>query len=124
MARQNALRLTSVGVRPFDVRLTAFVISAAITGLAGALYADLNRFVSPTMLSWHLSGELIVFVILGGTGRLCGPVAGAALYILLEHQLGEITEYWQFLLGILLLLVVLFARGGLVGLVAGRPAHA
>jgi branched-chain amino acid transport system permease protein len=124
MARQNALRLTSVGVRPFDVRLTAFVISAAITGLAGALYADLNRFVSPQMLSWQLSGELIVFVILGGVGRLCGPVAGAALFILLEHQLGQVTDYWQFLLGILLLLVVLFARGGLVGLVAGRPAHA
>jgi branched-chain amino acid transport system permease protein len=124
MARQNPLRLTSLGVRPFDVRLTALVISAAITGLAGALYADLNRFVSPTMFSWHLSGELIFFVILGGTGRICGPVAGAALYILLEHQLGQLTEYWQFLLGLLLLAVVLFARGGLVGLVAGRPAHA
>jgi branched-chain amino acid transport system permease protein len=124
MARQNALRLTSVGVRPFDVRLTAFVISAMIVGLAGALYADLNRFVSPTMLSWHLSGELIVFVILGGVGRLCGPVAGAALFVLLEHQLGQLTEYWQFPLGILLLLVVLFARGGLVGLVAGRRSHA
>ena len=95
MARQNPLRLTSVGVRPFDVRLTAFVISAMIAGLAGALYADLNRFVSPTMLSWHLSGELIVFVILGGVGRLCGPVVGAALYVLLEHQLGQLTEYWQ-----------------------------
>jgi branched-chain amino acid transport system permease protein len=124
MARQNPLRLTSVGIRPFDVRLTAFVISAMIVGLAGALYADLNRFVSPTMFSWHLSGELIVFIILGGTGRLCGPVAGAALYVLLEHQLGGLTEYWQFPLGILLLLVVLFARGGLIGLVAGRRAHA
>jgi branched-chain amino acid transport system permease protein len=124
MARQNALRLTSVGVHPFDVRLIAFVISAAIAGLAGALYADLNRFVSPSMLSWHLSGELIVLVTLGGVGRLCGPVAGAGLYILLEHQLGHITEYWQFLLGILLLLVVLFARGGIVGLVAGRRSHA
>jgi len=123
MARQSPLRLTSVGVRPFDVRLTAFVISAMITGLAGALYADLNRFVSPTMLSWHLSGELIVFVILGGTGRLCGPVAGAGLYILLEQRLGQVSEYWQFLLGILLLLVVLFARGGLIGLVAGRRGH-
>jgi len=124
MARQNALRLTSVGVRPFDVRLTAFVISAMITGLAGALYADLNRFVSPTMLSWHTSGELIVLVILGGVGRLCGPVAGAGLFVLLEHRLDDVTDYWQFLLGILLLLVVLFARGGLIGLLAGRPTHA
>ena len=124
MARQNPLRLTSVGVRPFDVRLTAFVISAMIVGLAGALYADLNRFVSPTMLSWQLSGELIAFVILGGVGRLCGPVAGAAVFVLLEHQLGQLTEYWQILLGLLLLLVVLFARGGLVGLLAGRPIRA
>jgi branched-chain amino acid transport system permease protein len=123
MARQNPLRLTSLGIRPFDVRLTAFVISAMITGLAGALYADLNRFVSPTMLSWHLSGELIVFVILGGTGRLCGPVVGAGVFVLLEHQLGRLTDYWQLPLGLLLLLVVLFARGGLVGLVAGRRAH-
>lgn len=122
-ARQNPQRLTSVGVRPFAIRLTAFVISAMITGLAGALYADLNRFVSPVMLSWHTSGEIMVFVILGGVGRLFGPVAGAALYILLEHLLGGTTDYWQFLLGLLLLIVVLFARGGLIGLIAGEKRH-
>lgn len=124
MARQNPIRLVSLGVRPFAVRLTAFVISAMVAGLAGALYADLNRFVSPTMLSWHLSGELIVFVILGGTGRLCGPLIGAALYVILETQLGRLTEHWQLPLGIVLLVVVLFARGGVMGLVAGRKADA
>jgi branched-chain amino acid transport system permease protein len=124
MARQNPLRLTSMGVRPFKVRLTAFVLSAMAAGLAGALYADLNRFVSPTMLSWHLSGELIVFVILGGTGRPCGPLIGAALYVLLEEWLGNLTDYWQLPLGIILLLVVLFARGGVIGLVTGRQSHA
>lgn len=124
MARQNPLRLVSLGVRPFDVRLAAFVLSAMVAGLGGALYADLNRFVSPTMLSWHLSGELIVLVILGGTGRLCGPLLGAALYVLLEEWLGRLTDYWQFPFGIVLLLVVLFARGGLIGLLAGRKAHA
>lgn len=124
MARQNPLRLTSMGVRPFDVRLTAFVLSAMAVGLAGALYADLNRFVSPTMLSWHLSGELIVFVILGGVGRLCGPVIGAAIYVLLETQLGHVTDYWQFPLGVILLVVVLFAQGGVIGLIAGRKSHA
>ncbi len=118
-ARQNPQRLTSVGVRPFQVQLTAFVISGMITGLAGALYADLNRFVSPAMFSWHTSGEIMIFVILGGVGRLFGPLAGAALFILLEHLLGGITEFWQFLLGMLLLLIVLFARGGLIGLLAG-----
>ncbi|MFN0262890.1 branched-chain amino acid ABC transporter permease [Tepidamorphus sp. 3E244] len=122
MARQQPQRLTASGIRLFNVRLTAFVISAMMTGLAGALYADLNRFVSPTMLSWHTSGEIMVFVILGGVARLGGPVAGACAFILLEEVLGDVTEYWQFLLGIVLLLVVLFARGGLVGLVAGRRA--
>ncbi len=122
-ARQNDVRLASVGIGPFRIRLTAFVISAMITGLAGALYADLNRFVSPSMLSWHTSGEIIVFVILGGVGRLFGPVAGAALFIILEHSLGGVSEHWQFFLGLLLLAVVLFARGGLIGLVAGERRH-
>ena len=124
MARQNPLRLTSMGVRPFKVRLTAFVLSAMAVALAGALYADLNRFVSPSMLSWHLSGELIVFVILGGVGRPCGPLIGAILYVVLESQLGRLTEYWQLPLGVILLLVVLFARGGVIGLVTGRQSHA
>ncbi|MTI16163.1 branched-chain amino acid ABC transporter permease [Rhodobacteraceae bacterium RKSG542] len=123
-ARQNEERVETVGMRPYNLRLAAFVISAAITGLAGALYADLNRFVSPTMFSWHMSGEIMVFIILGGVARLYGPVAGAALYIMLEHFLGPISEYWQIYLGALLLLVVLFARGGLIGTLAGREvAH-
>ncbi|MBO6580895.1 MAG: branched-chain amino acid ABC transporter permease, partial [Thalassospira sp.] len=84
---------------------------------------DLNRFVSPTMLSWHMSGEIMVFVILGGVGRLFGPLAGAALYIILEHLLGGVWEFWQLPLGVLLLLVVLFARGGLVGVLAGERKH-
>ncbi len=122
-ARQNAGRLASLGISPWRVQLLAFVISGAITGLAGALYADLNRFVSPAMLSWHWSGEIMVFVILGGIGRLCGPVAGAGLFILLEHLLGGVNDYWRLFLGMLLLLAVLFARGGLIGLLAGRARH-
>ncbi|MBX3576354.1 MAG: branched-chain amino acid ABC transporter permease [Rhizobiaceae bacterium] len=122
-ARQNETRLAAVGIRPFHVRLAAFVISAAVTGVAGALFADLNRFVSPSMLSWQMSGELIVLIILGGVGRLYGPVAGATLYVLLEFALGGITERWQFFLGLILLGVVLFARGGVIGVFAGRPRH-
>ncbi|NIZ02954.1 branched-chain amino acid ABC transporter permease [Thalassospira lucentensis] len=123
-ARQNSQRMTAVGIAPFRIRLVAFVISAMITALAGALYADLNRFVSPTMMSWHMSGEIMVFVILGGVGRLFGPLAGAGLYIILEHLLGSSFEYWQLPLGVLLLIVVLFARGGLVGVLAGERKHA
>ncbi len=123
-SRQTEERVMTVGLTPFHLRLVAFVISGAITGLAGALYADLNRFVSPTMLSWHTSGEIMVFVIIGGVGRLFGPVVGAAVFILLEHILGGFSEYWQIFLGLLLLLMVLFARGGLIGAVAGREvAH-
>jgi branched-chain amino acid transport system permease protein len=122
-ARQNEVRVAAVGIDPFRIRLVAFVISAVVTGVAGALFADLNRFVSPSMMSWQMSGELIVLVILGGTGRLFGPVAGAMLYVLLEFTLGGLTDRWQLLLGFILLGVVLFARGGIVGLLAGRVRH-
>ncbi len=122
-ARQNEARLATVGIAPYRIRLAAFVISGMITGVAGALFADLNRFVSPSMLSWHMSGELIVLIILGGVGRLCGPIAGAMLYVVLEFFLGGVTERWQFFLGLILLGVVLFARGGIVGLAAGKVRH-
>lgn len=122
-ARQNPVRLAAVGIAPYRIRLVAFVISGAMTGVAGALYADLNRFVSPSMLSWETSGELIVLVVLGGTGRLCGPLAGAIVYVVFEFLLGGVTERWQFFLGLILLGVVLFARGGLVGLLAGKERH-
>ncbi len=119
-ARQNEGRVISLGIRPYTIRLTVFVISGMVTALAGALYADLNRFVSPTMFSWQMSGEIMIFVILGGVGRLFGPLAGAGLFILMEHLLGGISDHWQALLGLLLLAVVLYARGGLIGILAGR----
>jgi branched-chain amino acid transport system permease protein len=123
VSRQNEVRASAVGIAPFPVKLVAFVISAMLTAIAGALFADLNRFVSPSMLAWHMSGELIVLIILGGTGRLFGPVAGAALYVLIEYNLGEVTERWQFFLGLILLATVLFARGGAIGLLAGKARH-
>ncbi len=122
-AHQNEERARTVGINVYRLRLTAFVISGAITGLAGALFADLNRFVSPTMFSWQTSGEIMVFIILGGVARLCGPVAGAAVYILLEHVLGGLSEYWHIYLGAILLFVVLFAKGGLVGGLSRREVH-
>ncbi|MFT5706435.1 MAG: branched-chain amino acid transport system permease protein [Oceanospirillaceae bacterium] len=122
-SRQNEQRLAAVGIKPFGIQLTAFIISAMITALAGALFADLNRFVSPDMLSWHTSGEIMIFVILGGVGRLFGPLVGAALFILFEYYLGGITEHWALFLGVVLLAVVLFARGGIVGLLAGELKH-
>ncbi len=122
-ARQNEVRVATVGIRPYRIRLAAFVISGMVTGLAGALYADLNRFVSPSTLSWHMSGEFIVLIVLGGVGRAFGPVAGAMLYVMFEFLLGSYTDRWQLFLGLALLGVVLFARGGLLGLLAGRTRH-
>ncbi|WP_299815794.1 branched-chain amino acid ABC transporter permease [uncultured Roseibium sp.] len=121
-ARQAPLRVETVGLDPARLRLVAFVLSGAIAGLAGALFADLNRFVSPVMFSWQTSGEIMIFVILGGVGRLFGPVVGALVFVALEHWLGGLSEFWHIYLGLLLLLIVLFARGGLIGLVAGREA--
>jgi branched-chain amino acid transport system permease protein len=119
-ARQSPERVETVGITSYKLRLIAFTISGMITGLAGALFADLNRFVSPTMFSWQTSGEIMVFIIIGGVGRLFGPVVGAVLFILLEHLLGGLSDYWHVYLGVLLLLIVLFARGGLIGTLAGK----
>ncbi len=121
--RQNPDRAAAVGISPFGVKLVAFVISGMITGLAGAMMADLTRFVSPAMMAWQMSGELIVIIILGGTGRLFGPVAGAAILVGFEVIFGGMTEHWKFWLGLVLLAVVLFARGGFIGLLAGRERH-
>lgn len=119
-AHQNEERAQTVGINVYRTRLVAFVISGAITGLAGALYADLNRFVSPTMFSWHTSGEIMIFIILGGVARLFGPIVGAATYIILEHLLGGISQYWQIYLGAILLFIVLFAKGGIIGAISRK----
>ena len=121
-SRQNPLRVTTVGLGVYRIQLIAFVMSGAVTALAGALFADLNRFVSPSMFSWQTSGEIMIFVILGGIARLCGPVIGAAVFILLEQILGDLSQFWHIYLGVLLLVVVLFAKGGLTGLITRRGA--
>ena len=121
--RQNPDRAAAVGISPFGVKLTAFVISGMLTGLAGAMMADLSRFTSPAMMAWTMSGELIVIILLGGVGRLCAPVLGAAILVGFETLFGGWTEHWQLWLGLVLLGVVLFARGGVIGLIAGRERH-
>ncbi|PVH30222.1 branched-chain amino acid ABC transporter permease [Pararhodobacter oceanensis] len=118
--RQNPDRVASLGINPFGIKLAAFVISGMVTGLAGALMADLSRFASPAGMAWTMSGELIVIIILGGTGRLFGPVVGAAFLVGFEVFFGGLTEHWKLWLGVVLLAAVLFGRGGIVGLIAGR----
>ena len=122
-ASHNEERVAAVGISPYPIKLVAFCISAMITAVAGALYAELVGFISPTLMAWKMSGEILIFVILGGVGRLYGPILGAAIFILLETWIGGITDRWQFVLGLVLLGVVLFARGGVMGALAGRARH-
>jgi len=119
-ARQTGVRVETVGIDPMRLKLLAFVLSGMVTGLAGALYADLHRFVSPTMFSWQISGELIVLIVIGGVGRLMGPVVGACIFVALEHLLGGLTEFWLIILGLILLSIVLFGRGGIIGFLTGK----
>lgn len=120
-ARQSEVRLEAMGVDPYRYRLVAFVMAGMIASLAGALMANQAEFVSPAYMSWHRSGELIVMVILGGLGSLHGAVIGAIAYMVLEELLSGYTEHWRLIFGPLLILVVLYARGGLLGLIKGGP---
>ncbi len=116
--RQNLRRMNAVGFYTFRYRLAAFTLAAATGGLAGALLANQAQYASPSLLHWTLSGELLVMVILGGMGTLVGPVLGAAAFVLLESTLSALTERWMLILGPFLVVVVLFGRRGLYGLIA------
>ena len=118
--RSNEVRMQAIGFPTFRYKLTAFVIAGAMAGLAGALLANHTDFVNPDMMHWTRSGDLIIMVLLGGMGSLSGPIVGALVFILLEEALSGITEYWQLIFGPFLILVVLFARGGLLGFLEKR----
>jgi len=115
-ARSNDMRMRAIGFPTYRYRLVCFVIAGTLCGLAGALLANHNDFISPATMYWTRSGDLIIMVVLGGMASPFGPVFGAVALLVLEEFLSGITEYWQIILGPLLLLVVLFARGGIDGL--------
>jgi branched-chain amino acid transport system permease protein len=115
-ARSNDTRMRAIGFPTYRYKLVCFVIAGTLCGLAGALLANHTDFVSPAVMYWTRSGDLIIMVVLGGMASLFGPLIGAVVLLVLEEALSGITEYWQIILGPLLLLVVLFARGGIDGL--------
>ena len=139
-SRSNDLRMRAIGFPTYRYRLVCFVIAGTLCGLSGALIANHTDFVSPAMMYWTRSGDLIIMVVLGGMGSVVGPVIGAVALLVLEEALpsaisfvlhpfmGEKAagygEFWQIVLGPLLLLVVLFARGGIDGLLAKLRAKA
>ena len=111
----NETRMQAIGFAPYRYRLTAYVIAGAICGLAGFLLGNQAEFVSPAYMHWQRSGELIIMLLLGGSGTLYGPIAGALAFLMLEETLSRLTEHWKVILGPLLVLVVLFAKGGIAG---------
>jgi branched-chain amino acid transport system permease protein len=117
-ARSNERRMRAIGFATFRYRLVCFVISGMLCGLAGVLLANHTDFVSPAIMHWTRSGDLIIMAVLGGMGSVMGPVIGAVTLLLLEESLSRVTEYWPIVLGPLLLFVVLFARGGIDGMLA------
>jgi branched-chain amino acid transport system permease protein len=118
-ARSNERRMRAIGFPTYRYKLLCFVFAGMLCGLAGVLLANHTDFISPALMHWTRSGDLIVMAVLGGMGTVFGPVIGAVALLLLEETLSGITEYWQIILGPLFLLVVLFARGGIDGLLAG-----
>jgi branched-chain amino acid transport system permease protein len=114
--RSNEQRMQAIGFPVNRYRLVCFVIAGTMCGLSGALLANNTDFVSPAVMYWTRSGDLMVMVILGGMGSLFGPVLGAIVYLMLEEFLSQITEYWALIMGPMLLLIVIFGRGGIVGL--------
>jgi branched-chain amino acid transport system permease protein len=99
------------------------VVAAAygLGGLAGALYAPFAGFANTELLFWLLSGQVLIMVIVGGSGTLIGPVLGAAFFMLMEHQLSALTEAWALYFGLIFIAFVLFAPQGIWGLATGRP---
>jgi len=133
-ARSNDRRMNAIGFPTFRYKLACFVIAGTICGLSGVLLANHTDFISPAMMHWTRSGDLIVMAVLGGMGSVFGPVLGAVALLVLEEVLPELIgavahlvtgkevvaarEYWQLILGPMLLLVVLYARGGIDGMLA------
>ena len=117
--RDNPVRMQAIGFAPYRYQLTAYVIAGMICGVAGFLLANQSDFVSPAYGTWQRSGELIFVIVLGGLGSLHGAIVGAIAFSLLAEMLSHYTEHWAMIFGPVLILVVLFVRGGLTGLVGG-----
>jgi branched-chain amino acid transport system permease protein len=115
-AKSNEARTRALGLSPYPYRLAAFVISGAMCGLAGALYANHTNYLTPGFMSWVQSGEFMFMVILGGMASTAGPVLGAFALLLVEEVLKGWTEHWQVILGPLLVLSVIFFKRGLAGI--------
>ena len=120
--RENERKASALGYNPRVYKIVAFVVAAFFGGLAGSLYAPFAGFASPDLFFWILSGQVLVMVIIGGTGTLAGPLVGAAFFYLLEHYLSAMTNSWALVLGVIFIVFVLFVPEGIWGVVRRRAA--
>ena len=116
--KDNEARMISLGYNVYLHKLIAFVFSGIICGFAGVLLGNFMTFISPEMIDWSRSGELMFMVILGGVATVMGPLFGAIVFVILEEILSSITIYWHLPFGLLLIAVVLFFKGGLSSLLS------
>jgi branched-chain amino acid transport system permease protein len=115
-SKSNEARSRAIGFSPYPYRLAAFVIAGGMCGLAGALYGNHTNYITPSLMSWQQSGDIMFMVILGGMASTAGPVLGTFALLLFEALLAGWTEHWQVILGPLLILSVIFFRRGLAGI--------
>jgi branched-chain amino acid transport system permease protein len=122
--RANEHRMRSLGYPTFRYKLASFVIAGALAGVSGYLSAAQFGFVNPELLGWHVSGEVLMMVILGGMGSVFGPILGAFSIVLLEELFSGLTRHWLLPMGGFIILTVLALPHGLSGLIAAALARA
>lgn len=120
-SKHNEPRMRALGFATYPYKLTCYVLSGAICGIAGFFLGNFTNFISPQMMDWSASAELLFMLIIGGTGVLFGPLVGALVFLLLQELLSGFTVYWHLAFGMLLIaLVLFFGKDGLHGMLSGQ----
>jgi len=122
--RENPERTESIGIHVRRYQLSAFVLSGFFLGVAGSLFCGFNKNVFPDYAHWMKSAEMLVVCLLGGVYNFLGPVAGSIVYMFLDKLITSHTQYWPLVLGLVILALLIFLRGGIVGFIAERVAIA
>ena len=120
--RENESRMRAIGYSTGLYKLLSFTIGGALAGLAGGLYALFNGFVSPEVLHWSASGDILIMVMLGGAGTLLGPVLGSAIFLLMKNLVSSYNDHWMMIIGIIFIACVMFFPGGVWGILSSRIA--
>src|SRR5438067_7179731 len=118
--RENEAKTVALGYNTRAYKITTVVLAYGFGGLAGALYAGFAGYASPELFFWLTSGQVLIMVVVGGAGTLIGPILGAAFFVVLEHQLSQVTDLWPLIFGSVFIAFVLFAPQGIWGLVGRR----